>query len=76
MATCDVCKKEFDVDEAREQFDEEFEGDFDYAEETEGGPQCADCAGARISSDINTGRAIMMMNGDEDYDEDHVEKYL
>lgn len=37
---------------------------------------CGDCSISKIRSDINAGRAIIMMNGDEDYYEDHVEKYL
>lgn len=75
MAKCTECGTSFEIDQERTQFDEEFEGDFDYDEETEG-EQCANCAGARISSDVNLGRAIMMMNGDEDYDQNHVETYL
>jgi hypothetical protein len=42
-------------------------GGFRDDEETEGCRQCADCAGSGLSSDINHGRAIMIMNGDEDY---------
>lgn len=40
------------------------------------GEVCSDCSISKFDSEINVGRAIMMMNGDEDYDEDHVEKYL
>ncbi|MCB5294187.1 hypothetical protein [Arthrobacter sp. SO3] len=77
MATCDECKKEFDVGVERDEFNIEFpEDDIDYDEEIEGGPQCASCVGSRIESNNNVGRAIDMMNGDEDYDGDHVEKYL
>lgn len=32
--------------------------------------------GSRNNSNMVVGRAIMMMNSDEDYDEDHIEKYL
>jgi len=38
---------------------------------------CFDCAiPPEIGSAMDHGRAIIMMNGDEDPDEDHVEKYL
>ncbi|MGC4979268.1 hypothetical protein ACLQ18_01130 [Streptomyces sp. DT193] len=34
------------------------------------------CAISDIESNLNVGRAIMMTNGDEDYDEEHMERYL
>jgi len=41
------------------------------------GDLCFDCAiPAEVWSNIDLGRAIMMVNGDEDYDADHVENYL
>jgi hypothetical protein len=50
------------------------EGDYDA---DHGGGLCFDCAiPAEAASNMDLGRAIMMMNGDEDYDADHVEKYL
>jgi hypothetical protein len=51
MATCDECGTEFDVEDARDQFNDELKPDFDYDEETEGISRCANCAAARISSD-------------------------
>lgn len=75
MATCNECKTEFDVDEAREAVNAEYDGDIDYDEAMEG-EVCGDCSISRFDSEINVGRAIDMMNGDEDYDDDHVEKYL
>lgn len=75
MANCGHCGSEFDVDEARAAVNDEYDGDIDYDEEMEG-EVCGDCSISKFDSDINHGRAIMMMNGDEDYDEDHVETYL
>jgi hypothetical protein len=45
-------------------------------EGSRGRPLCASCVGSRIESNIDVGRDIDMMNGDEAYDGDHVEKYL
>ncbi|MDQ1058059.1 hypothetical protein QFZ23_001960 [Arthrobacter globiformis] len=72
MATCIECNAEFDVDDAREAVNTEYDGDIDYDETTEG-ELCGDCSISRFDSEINVGRAIDMMNGDEDYDD---EKYL
>jgi hypothetical protein len=38
VAICDECKTEFDVSDARDQFNDEFEGDFDYDERDGGRP--------------------------------------
>ena len=75
MSTCDHCQTEFDVDSARTEYNSEFNGELDYDEDYEG-QVCASCAISQSQSNIDHGRAIQMMNGDEDYDESHVEKYL
>ena len=50
MAICDRCGCEFDEDEAREQFDDEFEsGDFDYDNFDK--DVCGDCAIEIINND-------------------------
>lgn len=74
MATCSECGTEFNVDEARAQYNAAFNG-IDYDEET-GGEKCAGCAEAETQSYMDTGRAIDMMNGDEDYDDDFVQRHL
>jgi hypothetical protein len=75
MVTCTHCGSGFDVDKARSAVTAEYDGDIDYDEEMDG-EVCGDCSISKFDSNMNLGRAIMMMNGDEDYDEDHVEKYL
>ncbi|MEV4562010.1 hypothetical protein AB0K51_34240 [Kitasatospora sp. NPDC049285] len=37
---------------------------------------CANCAVPDTNSNISQGRAILMMNGDEDYDDDFVMENL
>lgn len=75
MKTCDGCGTGFNVDDARDAYRDEFDGELDYDEDT-GGGLCGSCAGAQSQSNINSGRAIQMMNGDEDYDDDFVQKHL
>ena len=75
MEKCCRCEKMFNVSDAREEYNAEFGGAPDYDEEF-GGEVCADCAISDTHSNMNLGKAIDMMNGDEDYDADHVEKYL
>ncbi|WP_433420805.1 hypothetical protein ACQP1V_09030 [Microtetraspora malaysiensis] len=70
MAKCLNCGTRFDVSTVRDEY-EEYVGDGDYD-----GELCAECAIPDLESNLNLGHAIMMMNGDEDYDEDHVEKWL
>jgi hypothetical protein len=78
MTTCVSCGTSFDVSDARDQYRSEFGGAADEGEYDEqfGGEVCANCAISETESNLNAGRAIMMMNGDEDYDEKHVERYL
>ena len=75
MAKCDECGKRFNVSDARSDYNDEFDGELNYDEEY-GGQLCADCAISDTSSNINLGRAIDMMNGDEDYDDDFVREHL
>jgi len=75
MEKCYRCEKTFNVSDAREEYNAEFGGDPDY-DENYGPDVCADCAICDTESNMDIGKAIDMMNGDEDYDADHVEKYL
>lgn len=75
MAKCIECGTEFDVEEARDEYNSKFNGDLDY-DEICGGEYCADCGIVYAEGLENQGRAIFMMNGDEDYDDDFVQKYL
>ena len=75
MAKCCMCGKKFNVSEARSEYNSEFDDEIDYDEEY-GSEVCADCAICNTSSNMNLGRAIFMMNGDEDYDDDFVRDHL
>jgi hypothetical protein len=75
MAKCGECGTEFDVSEARAEYKAEYSDEIDYDEQFEGG-LCGQCAINQTESWSNAGNAILMMNGDMDYDADHVEKYL
>jgi hypothetical protein len=72
---CLSCGTQFDVSDARSEYNTEFNDELDYDEDT-GGEICANCGISETQSNIDLGRAIFMMNGDEDYDAEHVEKYL
>jgi len=76
MAKCVECGTTFEIEDARDQYQSEpgvADGEYD---DLHGGEWCADCALARAEGLQNQGRAIFMMNGDEDYDDDFVQKYL
>lgn len=75
MEKCCRCEKIFNVSDARKEYNAEFGEDLDF-DENYGNEVCADCAICDTESNINLGKAIDMMNGEEDYDADHVEKYL
>lgn len=75
MAKCCVCGKRFNVKDARSEYNSEFDGGLDYDDDFEG-EVCADCAISTSQSNMNLGQAIDMMNGEEDYDDDFVKKYL
>ena len=68
------CGDEFNEAAARKRFNRKFPDDYD--DFTEGRDVCFRCAALEEESLIDQGLAIMMVNGDEDYDEDHVERWL
>lgn len=71
MAKCLNCGDRFIVSTVRDEYNHVLEGEGDY-DEDHGGDLCFDCAiPDDVASNINIGRAIGMMNGDEDYDPDH-----
>ncbi|WP_405823085.1 hypothetical protein OG241_41535 [Streptomyces sp. NBC_01390] len=74
MTKCLECKTEFNVEEARDEYNSEFGEGISYDEYGEG--LCGSCAASETQSNMNHGNAILMMNGDVDYDDDHVQKYL
>lgn len=74
MTTCGECGTAFDVDEARAEYEGEFNGELEY--EDVDGELCGGCAIVQSESYMNTGRAIQMVNGDEDYDDEFVTKHL
>ncbi|KOT98084.1 hypothetical protein ADK87_16425 [Streptomyces sp. NRRL F-4711] len=76
MANCVECEKEFDIAEAREEYNAEFHGEVDYDEQYPEGGFCGGCAAAQSSSYLNHGTAILMMNGEVDYDDDFVTQNL
>lgn len=75
MTICGHCGEGFQVSDARSDYNAEYEGDPDYDEGYEG-EVCGGCAISETSSNITSGRAIGMMNGDEDYDASFIETHL
>jgi hypothetical protein len=76
MTKCLNCGDWFSVPAARNAYNDVLDGEGDYDEE-HGGDLCFDCViPPDVASNISLGRAIMMMNGNEDYDADHVENFL
>ncbi len=75
MAKCDECGNKFKIQEARDEYESYFDGELDYDEDF-GGSLCANCAISRTESEMNVGKAIDMMNGDEDYDDFFVQRWL
>jgi hypothetical protein len=78
MAKCCRCGKRFNVSEARDEYIDEFgrEFDGDLFDDQYGREVCADCAIADTETLMNIGKAIDMMNGEEEYDEDFVNRWL
>lgn len=74
MVKCCECNTEFDVEDARSEYTAEYGGELDYDEYGQG--YCGSCAISEAESNMNVGRAIDMMNGEEDYDDDFVQQYL
>jgi hypothetical protein len=73
LAKCLNCGTRFDVSAVRAEYEEYGE---EYGEGDHNDDLCADCAMPGLESTVNAGRAILMMNGDEDYDDDFVQKWL
>ncbi|MGJ7879959.1 hypothetical protein [Streptomyces rochei] len=76
MAKCVECGTVFEIEDARNEYNAEFGGELNYDEDFSEGQHCGSCAAAESESNLNHGNAILMMNGDVDYDDDHVQKYL
>ncbi|MEU6577119.1 hypothetical protein [Streptomyces sp. NPDC046805] len=76
MSKCVECGTAFEIEDARNEYNSEFNGDPDFDEYYGEGDFCGSCAASATSSAMNHGNAIQMMNGDVDYDDDFVEKYL
>ncbi|WP_189313541.1 hypothetical protein [Streptomyces brasiliensis] len=74
----EMCRvwKNIRIEDARNEYNSEFNGDPDFDEYCGEGDLCGGCAASQTASEINQGRAIFMMNGDEDYDDDFVQKHL
>ena len=71
VAKCLNCGDRFSVPAVRDSYNEVLDGEGDY-DEDHGGGLCFDCAiPEEVASNMALGRAIMMMNGDDDYDADH-----
>lgn len=75
MNTCSECGESFDNDDARDDYNAQFNDELDYDEDF-AGEKCAPCAIAQSESEIDVGLAIDMMNGEAEHDPEHVEKYL
>ena len=75
MATCGECGSDFDPVSSAMEYAAESGQNGEYEELYEG-ELCASCALSRTSSNLNLGRAMDMMNGEEAYDDDFVEKHL
>jgi hypothetical protein len=78
MAKCSRCGKRFSVSDTKSEYEDEFGNDIDsdYYEFSYGNEVCASCAISDTYSNMNLGRAIDMMNGEEYYDDDFVKRYL
>ncbi|MFJ1731121.1 hypothetical protein [Streptomyces sp. NPDC088254] len=76
MENCGECDKEFDISDAREEYNAEFGGEVDYDDQYPEGGMCGSCAAAQSSSYEAHGTAILMMNGEVDYDDDFVQQNL
>jgi hypothetical protein len=75
MPNCVQCRKQFDPSDAKSDYEAEFGGELNYTE-SYGGDVCGDCAISQSQSMMDRGRAIDMMNGEEDYDDDFVGEHL
>lgn len=76
MAICSMCGNRFNLSKTRQEYYDEFAGDPDYDEIYEDGDVCADCAIPDTHGNMAIGMAIDMVNGEEDYDDNFVQKWL
>ena len=76
MAICVNCGDRFKVSEARSEFDSRFSSDITYDDCYPDHDYCAACAIGETESLINQGAAVDMVNGDLDYDDEFVKKWL
>lgn len=76
ICICGRCGNAFDPEDSKMRYESYFNGELDWDDDYSDNTVCADCAIAESESLINQGSAIMMMNGDEDYDDDFVNKWL
>lgn len=75
MAKCSECGTRYSKGDVANEFESYFDGEVEYDQDDYDG-LCADCAIAQAESWEGVGHAIDMMNGDEDYDQDVVDKWL
>lgn len=80
---CCECGKNYNPDAVARAFEEEWDGEIPYYDDEEETKVCPDydflckrCALATVRSLMNQGAAIMMMNGEEDYDQSFVDRWL
>ncbi|MFG2812360.1 hypothetical protein [Streptomyces sp. NPDC048410] len=65
MPKCVECGKDFDIEDARKEYNDEFNGDPDFYDDRFGdGEFCGSCAATETGSLIKQGEAIL---GGEDY---------
>ncbi|MDW4918480.1 hypothetical protein [Streptomyces californicus] len=78
MTKCAECGDDFNVSDARDEYRAEWSdaGEENEYDELYAGGLCGSCALSQTGSNLNAGQAIMMVNGDMDYDQEHVDKYL
>lgn len=70
MAKCVECETTFEIEDARNEYDAEFNGDPDNYDERYGdGEFCGSCAAAETSSLISQGNAVIAMSSDPNYDD-------
>ena len=72
------CGRQFDPSDAKREFNAEFGRALgvDHYTEEYGGRVCGICAMEDTGTNMNVGRAIDMVNGEEPYDDDFVQDHL
>lgn len=77
MAKCNRCGKKFKMSEARDSYNDHFDGELDYDEDYgKDDPVCDLCAISESESQMSVGRANLMTSGDDDYDDGFVDRWL